>query len=109
METFPWNRNSKYDIKIQMEVIEGAEIGGAVAGAASAALSAVGFTSTGVAAGSMAAAAQSAIGVVEAGSLFAMLQSLGATGAVLAIGGPIAMLTGGLIGLGIFLSKKSNK
>lgn len=44
------------------------------------ALPAVGFGSAGVVAGSTAAAAQSAIGNVAAGSAFATLQSVGATG-----------------------------
>jgi hypothetical protein len=44
------------------------------------AISAYGFTTSGVAAGSAAAAAHASIGVVGSGSTFAFLQSLGATG-----------------------------
>ena len=43
-------------------------------------LSALGFTPSGVAAGSLAAAWQASIGNVPAGSIFAMLQSIGAAG-----------------------------
>lgn len=58
-------------------------IGGSVAGSGilgAAALPLIGFGAGGVAAGSTAAAWQSGIGAVTAGSLFATLQSLGATG-----------------------------
>ncbi len=57
--------------------------------AAGAAMSAVGFTSSGIAAGSLAAGIQSAIGNVAAGSLFAMSQSFGA------VGGPVGMMVAG--------------
>ena len=53
-------------------------VGGGVLG--SMALPFIGFAAGGVAAGSYAAAWQSVIGNVAAGSLFAILQSLGATG-----------------------------
>ena len=43
-------------------------------------LGAVGFTSTGVAAGSTAAAWHSAIGIVAKGSIFSLCQSVGAAG-----------------------------
>ena len=51
---------------------------------AGAALGAVGFTSTGVAAGSIAAGVQSTLygGSVAAGSVFALCQSAGATGVI---------------------------
>ncbi|CAI6338399.1 unnamed protein product [Periconia digitata] len=48
-------------------------------------LSAVGFTVGGVAAGSVAASIQSGIGLVTAGSTFAILQSAGAGGTGLAV------------------------
>lgn len=44
------------------------------------AISAYGFTTSGIAAGSAAAAAHASIGVVGSGSTFAFFQSLGATG-----------------------------
>ena len=76
---------------------------GALTGAGSAigaagTVSAVGFTSTGVAAGSIAAGIQSSIGPVAAGSLFSTLQSIGATSALCS--GPVV---GGaaLLGVGI--------
>lgn len=56
-------------------------------------LMAAGFTQSGIAAGSLAAAAQSAIGNVSTGSLFARLQSLGATGGI------IGMLFTGALGM----------
>ena len=49
----------------------------------------VGFSTGGVAKGSMAAAWHSSIGNVAAGSLFAKLQSLGATGATCVGGGTV--------------------
>ncbi|KAF8459879.1 hypothetical protein BDZ91DRAFT_740978 [Kalaharituber pfeilii] len=49
-------------------------------------LAAIGFTTEGVAAGSMAALVQARIGNVAAGSLFAWLQSIGATGVLSTIG-----------------------
>lgn len=50
-----------------------------VVGAVAGALSSIGFTTGGVAAGSVAAGIQAGIGNVAAGSLFATAQSLGAT------------------------------
>jgi hypothetical protein len=49
-------------------------------------LNAVGFSSGGVVAGTLAASWQAAIGNVVAGSLFAMLQSMAATGAISLVG-----------------------
>jgi hypothetical protein len=54
--------------------------GGAVEAASGLGLAALGFASEGVEAGSLAALWQSALGDVEAGSLFARLQRLGAKG-----------------------------
>lgn len=72
--------------------------GGAIAGALSAGagalgLSAAGFTSGGVAAGSIAAGVQAGIGNVAGGSIFAMLQSVGATGAIVSTG-PVGVCAG---------------
>lgn len=55
----------------------------------------VGFTSSGVAANSIAAIIQSCIGNVVRGSLFAVLTSMGATGALLGL--PLTIV-GGLTG-----------
>ena len=55
-------------------------IGGAVVAAPCLAASAVGFGTAGIVGGSVAAGIQSTIGNVAAGSLFATMQSLGATG-----------------------------
>jgi len=55
----------------------------------------MGFGATGVVAGSLAAAWQAYIGNVAAGSLFAMLQGIGAAGAASAAGAPLlATVTG---------------
>lgn len=88
----------------------GAVIGTGVTGAASGALSAAGFSSGGVVAGSLAAGTQAGIGNVAAGSLFAVLQSVGATGVIVAalpyvaIGG--AIIGGAVGGYSRFKSKK---
>nr|XP_021003905.2 interferon alpha-inducible protein 27-like protein 2 [Parasteatoda tepidariorum] len=64
-----------------LPVLIGAAIGGVCLVALPAAvLSFLGFTGAGVAAGSVAAGIQSGIGNVVAGSVFAFLQSIGATG-----------------------------
>ena len=55
-------------------------------------MTAAGFTSSGIAAGSIAAGIQSVIGNVAAGSTFATLQSLGATGVIAGLG-----ITGGVV------------
>jgi hypothetical protein len=64
---------------------------------ATAALGAVGFTSAGIAAGSTAAGIQAGIGSVVAGSTFATLQSIGATGGF-AILGPVGLVGGLAVG-----------
>ena len=82
--------------------------GGATAAVGStAALSAVGFTSSGVAAGSVAAAAHSAIAVAEAGSVFAYLQSAGAmaTGVFGAAFWPVTIGVGVVAGSGYLYSQ----
>lgn len=58
----------------------GAGTAGIVSVGSATAISAAGFTTSGVAAGSIAAGIQSGIGLVNAGSGFAALQSLGALG-----------------------------
>ena len=55
-------------------------IGGAVVAAPCLAMSAMGFGAAGIVGGSVAAGIQSSIGSVAAGSTFAAMQSLGATG-----------------------------
>ncbi|KAK6537449.1 hypothetical protein TWF694_011635 [Orbilia ellipsospora] len=69
-------------------------------------LPAIGFGAAGVGAGTAAAAWQSAIGLVEAGSLFAVLQSAGAGGAAgaaaitaVGIGGASTAVTAGAAGI----------
>lgn len=66
---------------------------------------AAGFTTSGVAAGSIAAGIQSSIGLVQVGSAFAGMQSLGATGAVLTVGAPIAIGVGATIGVAYGVKK----
>lgn len=56
----------------------------------------LGFTTGGIAAGSAAASWQSSIGLVAAGSLFAVLQSLGATGLGILLFGGIGAALGAL-------------
>lgn len=70
-----------------MGIVVSVVIGTAVA-VVSLCLTAVGFAPAGIAAGSLAASIQSTIGTVAAGSMFATLQSLGASGA-LAIAGTV--------------------
>ncbi len=66
-------------------------------------MTAAGFTSSGIAAGSIAAGVQSVIGNVVAGSTFATLQSLGATGVIAGIGVAGGVFTGlGLLGYGLY-------
>ena len=67
-----------------------------------AAVTAAGFTAGGVVAGSIAAGMQASIGAVQAGSAFATLQSMGATGA---FAGPAGLLAGTALGLGVVGAK----
>ena len=60
-------------------------------------LMASGFTSSGIAAGSIAASSQARIGNVVARSSFAALQSFGA------LGGPVAMVSIGVVGMALLL------
>ncbi|KZT63805.1 hypothetical protein DAEQUDRAFT_87947 [Daedalea quercina L-15889] len=62
------------------------------------ALGAVGFTATGVQLGSAAAAIQSAIGLVTAGSAFAMAQSVTMGGAIPLLWSLGAAVAGGMLG-----------
>lgn len=71
---------------------KGAGIGGFLGGAGALAFKMFGFTKAGVAAGSMAAGIQAGIGNVAAGSIFAVCQSIGATG-VLAASLPFSIVT----------------
>jgi len=76
----------------------------------SAGLTFAGFTGSGIAGGSYAAAWMSSIGNVAAGSTFATLQSLGATGTIAAVGTGAALVTAPLLAVGgvyyYFRSKK---
>ena len=58
----------------------------------------IGFSIGGIVGGSAAAAIQSGIGNVAAGSVFAGLQSLGATGTLHAIGACAGAAIGGTVG-----------
>lgn len=81
-----WTSHSKSYLKL-IDIGFGASAGiGTSAFIASTALTTAGFTSAGIAGGSLAAAWQSSIGNVAAGSAFATLQSLGATGTIAAVG-----------------------
>lgn len=88
--------------------------GGAVTGLggtvlASTALGAAGFAEGGIIAGSIAAGIQSGIGSVAAGSAFATLQSIGATGAIMAAGPFITVggaVAGTIAGIAYFWNKK---
>jgi len=60
----------------------------------------IGFEATGVVAGSLAAAWQASIGNVAAGSLFAMLQGIGAAGAASAAGAPLLATVSGVAAYG---------
>jgi hypothetical protein len=71
-------------------------IGGAVVALPCLALMVAGFGTAGIVGGSVAAATQSAIGNVVAGSAFAVVQSAGATGALVA--GATGGLTAGAAG-----------
>ena len=64
----------------------GTGVAGGIATTASSIITGLGFTSTGIAGSSAAAAIQSGIGNVAAGSLFATVQSLGATGVIASVG-----------------------
>ncbi len=76
------------------------------------ALTALGFTSNGVAASSLAASIHSSIGVVQANGLFALAQNMGAVGAFV---GPAGILAGIGVALGagtgywIYQKIKGNK
>ncbi|KAF8460812.1 hypothetical protein BDZ91DRAFT_738264 [Kalaharituber pfeilii] len=61
---------------------------------------AIGFGAAGPVAGSIAAGWQASIGLVEAGSLFAMLQGIGMAGAATAAGAPLLATVGAVAGVG---------
>ena len=86
----------------------GAVVGGGGSVALGTAVSCAGFTTSGVAAGSVAAGIQSAIGVVEAGSAFATIQSIGATGALFA-SAPLVLVGGAIAGGIYWWCKKKDK
>lgn len=60
----------------------------------------IGFTSSGIGAGTMAAGMQAGVGNVVAGSAFAGMQSLGATGVFFGLGavGGVGLVAGGVYG-----------
>ena len=85
--------------EILKKIAIGAGIGVAVTGGATVVVNALGFSSGGVVAGSTAAVIQAGIGNVAAGSAFAALQSVAATGVVATVG-PVALGAGVLGGVG---------
>ena len=90
-------KGEKMTEKITSTII-GAASGAGVCAAGQAIVAGVGFTSQGVLAGSIAAGVQSGIGNVVAGSAFAGLQAIGATGAIISVA-PVAVVAGGVVGL----------
>ena len=86
-------------------------VGGAgLMAATQTALSVIGFQTAGVAAGSIAAGAQTS--AVVAGSTFAACQSVGATGALIAIAPAVAgvgVAVGAVLGIGWFMKKQFSK
>ncbi|KAF5239767.1 hypothetical protein FANTH_9846 [Fusarium anthophilum] len=68
-------------------------------------LGALGFSAGGIAAGSAAAGIQSGIGIVVAGSPFAILQSAGAGGAGLAVVNGVVQASGAVVGAGGLAAK----
>lgn len=80
------------NLKILRGIVIGSTVGAGILGVA--ALPLIGFGLGGIAAGSFAAAWQSSIGAVAAGSLFAVLQSLGATGLGMLLFGSVASAMG---------------
>ncbi|XP_011705007.1 PREDICTED: interferon alpha-inducible protein 27-like protein 2B [Wasmannia auropunctata] len=79
--------------------------GGIVGGIAGcAALPFLGFGLAGISAGSIAASWQASIGAVAAGSLFATLQSLGASGLGMLLFGPAGAVIGLLISIAASLN-----
>ncbi len=94
----------------------GAGIAGALGASivgASAGLTAAGFSTAGIAGGSMAAAWQSSIGAVAAGSTFATLQSLGASGVIASVGNTAGLalipIAGGAIAYKAINNKANSK
>ena len=89
-----------------MEIITNATVGavggGLTAIAGKAALYTFGFSSSGVIAGSLAAGTQAGIGNVAAGTVFAGLQSVAATGAIISAA-PYLIGGGAIIAVGTML------
>lgn len=86
------------------KTVKGAGIGAAASVPTAIAVTTAGFTGSGVAAGSVAAGVQAGIGNVAAGSTFAALQSIGATG-VIAASLPFTVVAGAIGGLGYGIYK----
>ena len=80
--------------KIGKAVIATSSVSGLMT-AVSGVVTGLGFTSSGIAAGSAAAGMQAGIGNVVAGSVFATIQSLAASGIIVTVG-----LTGGIVLVG---------
>jgi len=89
----PFSTSSDNYHKLIDKSFLGATFLGASTYIATAGLTAAGFTTAGIAGGSITAVWQSAIGSVAAGSTFATLQSLGATGTIAAVGSAVIGIT----------------
>ena len=100
----------KYEKSLVKDAAVSGAVGGIIGGVsgvgAAFGLSALGFTTSGIAKLSIAAKIHSVIGLVKAGSPFAIAQSVGAKGLLL---GPVAFkiaLVGTTVGLSIYFGKK---
>lgn len=88
------------------KILFGAAVGAGICVAVGLGVYLAGFTAAGVAAGSLAALIHSSIGVVAKSSLFASLQSAGATGAIFGSSGIFAGIGAAIGG---FFGKKKKK
>ena len=88
----------------KMGFFSGALTGAGLTAAGQSLVGFLGFTKAGVAAGSIAASVQGP--AVAAGSTFATLQSVGATGALITFAPVAAIVGGGVVAGAIYLKKK---
>ncbi|GFH55933.1 hypothetical protein CTEN210_12409 [Chaetoceros tenuissimus] len=104
VETETEGKNAKESWFDKEKALKYTKWGGVAVAGACAVPMVVGFSTAGIAAGSIAAAWQASIGNVAAGSAFATLQSLGATGVFAAGAG-----TGATATTGAFVAEKVSK